>query len=141
MPLERSALLIVARVRETMRAEREAAIAEMQRDFAAEANAIRVEMLAARRELAAVRLELRSMNDVTPAELKNLEKSDEYISAVVDALQRAANVSSPLAVAIALVRTGRALAASDQTSKTYFALELARTALELDPDIASVRWQ
>jgi hypothetical protein len=139
MLFDRTTLLAVAATRAKLTAEREAAIAEMRRDFAAEAEAIRQEMADARRELAAVRNELRSMN-VTPEELQNIE-TGSYIVDIVNSLQRAANVSSPLAVAIALVRTGRALAASDQTSKTYFALELARTALELDPDIAVVRWQ
>jgi hypothetical protein len=105
--------------------------------FASEIKTLRNEMRADRHALVAARNELKGTGCMTPEEVRALE--EPFIADIIGALQRAVQVSSPLAIAVGLIRVARALAASDQISKTFLALELARTALELDPDIAVVR--
>jgi hypothetical protein len=138
MRLDRVALLAVAATRAKLTAERRADIEAMQRDFAAEANAIRAEMADARRELAAVRDEL-ERTAMTPEEVKALD--EPFIADIVDSLQRAVNVASPLAISVALVRVARALGASSPENRCFLALEMLAVASQLDPDAVSARWQ
>jgi hypothetical protein len=67
MPLDRTALLIVARVRATVRAERDADINELGIWFGAELAAFRQELFAARRELRQARVELDRLNAIKTA--------------------------------------------------------------------------
>jgi hypothetical protein len=140
MHLGRPVLLAIARTRATMQVERAAAITEMQREFAAEASAIRQEMADARRELAAVRNELRGMNVTTAEELKVLDEQP-FITAIIASLQAAVDVATPLGVAVALVRTARALGGSSPEDRCFLALEMLAVASQLDPDAVSARWQ
>jgi hypothetical protein len=133
MSFDRQTLLAAARAR----AQRAADAAHLA-EFAREIEALRQEAALDRARLAEVRNELRSMN-MTPEDLEALDQAD-YIVDIVDSLQRATNFADPLAIAIGLTRVARAMGASTQTAKTYLALEMARTALELDPDVGTVRW-
>jgi hypothetical protein len=149
--LDRSAKIAIAGVRARLRAERRveleglrteiAAIratdaAELAR-FANEIETLRNEMRADRRELAEARAELRPA--MTPEDLEVIDEA-HYIVDIVTSLQRATQFAGPLAIAVGLTRVARALGASTSESRTYLALEMARTAIELDPDIAVVRW-
>jgi hypothetical protein len=130
--LDRQTLIVTARAR-----AQHAADAAQLAEFAREIAAIREEAAADRRELAEVRNELRIT--MTAEELRALD--EPFIADIVDSLQRAVNVASPLAVAIGLVRTARALGASSPENRTSLALEMLRVVLEIDPDVVSARWQ
>jgi hypothetical protein len=67
MALDRTALLIVARVRATMRAERAADISRLETWFAAELSDFRQELAEARVELRQARAELRRWQEIATA--------------------------------------------------------------------------
>jgi hypothetical protein len=152
MHLDRSAKIAIAGVRARLRAERRAELeglrneiaairatdaAELAR-FASEIETLRKEMRADRRALAEARAEARTA--MTPEDLEALDET-HYITDIVDSLQRATNFADPLAIAIGLVRTARAMGASTPEARTFLALEMIRTAISLDPDTAVGRWQ
>jgi hypothetical protein len=133
MSLSRETLLVAARAR----AQRAADAAQLAA-FAREIAEIRAEAAADRRRLVEVRREFERIA-MTAEELKNLD--EPFIADIVDSLQRAVNVASPLAVAIGLVRTARALGASSPEDRCFLALEMLAVASQLDPDVMGARWQ
>jgi hypothetical protein len=77
---------------------------------------------------------------MTPNDLEVLDEA-HYIVEIVDSLRRATQFADPLAIAIGLVRTARAMGASTPEARTFLALEMIRTAISLDPDVDRARWQ
>jgi hypothetical protein len=129
MSFDRPTLLVAAHAR----AQRAADAAELAW-FAREIEALRQEAAADRRELAELRIAM------TPNDLEVLDEA-HYIVEIVDSLRRATQFADPLAIAIGLVRTARAMGASTPEARTFLALEMIRTAISLDPDVDRARWQ
>jgi hypothetical protein len=151
MHLDRCAKLAIAGVRARLSRERRAEVAALRNQleaihaanaaqlaaFASEIKMLRSEMRADRHALVEARNEARIA--MTAEELKSLDQP--FIADIVDSLQRAVDVSSPLATAIALVRTARALGASSPEDRCFLALEMLAVASQLDADVMGAKWQ
>jgi hypothetical protein len=123
-------------LRNQLDAIRAADAAELAR-FANEIEMLRNEMRADRRALAEARNEVRTT--MTAEEIRALE--EPFIADIVGALQRAVQVSSPLAIAVGLTRVARALGASSPENRCFLALEMLAVASQLDPDAMGAKWQ